>query len=278
MILAIVICVITDIIITVPVVPLYFAATELFSGADTGGISASNLPIYIASVVLLLVIIAVSAFVKHIFLMKLSDIPQISAPAGASAPDEDPRTRADALLSVFREEKYQKYSAEQWNALIISSFISSAIIVCTLFIFDIRLALAAVWPLPFSLILYLLCSKVKSSNPLYRKDRVQLDAMVCEYLHICDELKRNNAEEWYLKRLEKNISYAEFSAFRYNRSTILFSSLAGLLPQMALASTALAGAAFITSGTLSPELFILALLISSRAYIPLITALDSIKF
>ena len=141
-----------------------------------------------------------------------------------------------------------------------------------------RLALAAVWPLPFSLIFYLLSGKVRSSNPLYRKDKQQLEAVVGEYLYMCNELKSCNAEEWYLKRLEKDNSYAEFSALRYNRSTILFSSLARLIPEMALAATALAGAVFISSGTLSPEIFIFALLISSRAYIPLITALDSIKF
>lgn len=283
MILAIVICIITDIIFTLPAAILYLTAAETLSSADEGGISASNLPFYTAAVILLLIIIAVSAFAKHIVLMKLSNAPAANEDGSTdihrskALSDEDPKVRADAYLEIFKEEKLQRYNREQWNALIISAFVSSALIICTLFIFDIRMALAALWPLPFSLIFYLLCSKARSSNPLYRKDRQQLSTVVGEYLYMCDELKSNNAESWYLKRLEKDNSYAEFSAFRYNRSTILFSSLARLIPEMALASSALAGAAFIASGTLSPDIFILTLLISSRAYIPLITALDSIK-
>lgn len=157
------------------------------------------------------------------------------------------------------------------------SAISTVIVAVSLFFFDARMAIAAVWVIPVAFAITILSAKVQD-----RAGRRSMDAkMECadgiqECIETVRDLKANNAEERYLKGLEKKIAAVEKRAVEGEFTTAAFVVSASLVLKLGIATVALAGSALLADGGIDLLTFFMFLLVASRLYDPLQGALQNL--
>lgn len=138
------------------------------------------------------------------------------------------------------------------------------------------MALAALWVIPVSFLIVTLSFKVQ--DILGKK---QMDAkMACadgiqECLETVRDLKSNNAESAYLVGLDQKIKAVEKRAVISEFGTAAFVVSAQLILKLGIATVALVGSTLLIAGTLDLLTFFLFLLVASRLYDPLQTALQN---
>lgn len=98
------------------------------------------------------------------------------------------------------------------------SLISTTLVAICLFTIDFRMALAAVWVLPIAFTITFLSARIQEYfNRKSVAANVALESGVQECIESLQDLKANNAEESYLKGLDKKIDNVEKQAY-YNRT------------------------------------------------------------
>ena len=163
-----------------------------------------------------------------------------------------------------------------WIPEFFASIISTCLIAVSLFFFDWRLALAALWVLPVALALVGFSKRVQNWF-----GRQQMAAkMACadgiqECLETVRDLKSNNAEQAYLKGLNQKIRAVEVRAIKSELGAAMFVVTAGMLLKFGIATVALVGGVLLTQG-LPVLTFFMYLLLVSRLYDPMSSSLQNL--
>ena len=150
------------------------------------------------------------------------------------------------------------------------SVFSTVLIAVSLFFFDVRMALAALWVLPISLLTVGLSKKAQMRfNDRKTKTKVALEDGLQEYIEASKDLKSNNAENSYLAGFLKTADRYEKESMRAELGVAAYVVPAQLLLKVGIATTALVGAALLVQGSLSLLTFFMFLLVVSRLYEPM---------
>ena len=157
------------------------------------------------------------------------------------------------------------------------SLISTTLIAICLFAIDFRMALAAVWVLPIAFTITLFSARIQEYfNRKSVAANVALESGVQECIESLQDLKSNNAEERYLKGLDKKIDYVEKRHIITELGTALFVVSSTLILKFGIATVALVGSALLIRGEIDIPLFFMFLLVASRLYAPLEGALQNL--
>ena len=97
-----------------------------------------------------------------------------------------------------------------------------------------------------------------------------------EYIETVRDLKANNAEKGYLKGLSKKIKGVEKQSVTAELSTAVFVTSAGMILKLGIASVALTGSVLLTSGKIDVLTLFMFLLVASRLYDPMQSALQNL--
>lgn len=157
------------------------------------------------------------------------------------------------------------------------SIVSTVLVSISLFFFDWRMALAALWVLPISFAIVLLSSRVQE-----KLQRKSMDAkIICadgiqEYIETVRDLKANNAEENYLEGLDKKIRNIEKRSIITEFGMAAFVVSAQLILKLGIATVALVGSMLLVKGSLDILTFFMFLLVASRLYDPMQGALQNL--
>lgn len=150
------------------------------------------------------------------------------------------------------------------------SLISTTLIGIGLFFYDWHMALAAVWVLPIAFAITLFSARIQEYfNGKSAAANMALEDGVQECIESLQDLKANNAEERYLKGLNKKIDAAEKQHTIAELGTSLFVVSSTLILKLGIATIALTGSALLIRGEIDIPLFFLFLLVASRLYAPL---------
>ena len=165
-----------------------------------------------------------------------------------------------------------------WVPEFIGSLISTLLIVAGLFIFDWRMALASLWVLPVSFGIILASAGVMRS----RQEKVTEVSIVCsdgiqECLETLRDLKANNAEDEYLKGLDRKIKDVEKYTVIGELTNAVFHTCGRMVLKLGIATTVLAGGVLLADGKITLLTFFAFLILVSRVYDPLIAALDNLS-
>ncbi len=158
-----------------------------------------------------------------------------------------------------------------------ASIISTCLIAVSLFFYDWRLALAALWVLPVALLIVGLSKKAQ--NYFSRKQNMALIAVqdgVQECLETVRDLKSNNAEKEYLDGLFQKIDNLESRHMKSELGTAMFVVPAQMILKLGIATVALVGSMLLINGTLSLITFFMFLLVVSRIYEPMSFSLQNL--
>ena len=187
------------------------------------------------------------------------------------------RDLADLTSTIMADCEVLEKTCSHFIPGLFGSLISTVLIALGLFLFDWRMALAALWVIPVSAAI-VLCS--------YRvQDRVQSRTMavkmtcadgIQEYIESIRDLKASNAEQGYLGGLSQKIRAVEKQTIAAELTNAVFVTSAGTVLKLGIASVALTGSVLLLSGRIDVLTLFLFLLVASRLYDPMQGALQNL--
>ena len=187
------------------------------------------------------------------------------------------RDLADLTSTIMADCEVLEKTCSHFIPGLFGSLISTTLIALGLFVFDWRMALAALWVIPVSIAILLGSYKIQ--------DRVQAKTMavkmacadgIQEYLETIRDLKACNAEETYLRGLSQKIRNVESQTIRAELSNAVFVTSAGMVLKLGIASVALTGSTLLAKGDIDVLTLFLFLLVASRLYDPMQGALQNL--
>lgn len=187
------------------------------------------------------------------------------------------RDLADLTSTIMADCEVLEKTCSHFIPGLFGSLISTTIISVGLFAFDWRMALAALWVIPVSVLIVLLSYKIQDKT----QAKTMAVKMACadgiqEYIETVRDLKANNAEQNYLKGLSGKIKNVEKQNFKAELTNAVFVTGAGMVLKLGIASVAIVGAALLVNGSLSALTFFMFLLVASRLYDPMQAALQNL--
>ena len=187
------------------------------------------------------------------------------------------RDLADLTSTIMADCEVLEKTCSHFIPGLFGSLISTTIIAVGLFAFDWRMALAALWVIPVSVLIVLLSYKIQDKTQV----KTMAVKMACadgiqEYIETVRDLKANNAEQNYLKGLSGKIKNVEKQNLKAELINAVFVTGAGMVLKLGIASVAIVGAALLVNGSLSALTFFMFLLVASRLYDPMQTALQNL--
>lgn len=187
------------------------------------------------------------------------------------------RDLADLTSTIMADCEVLEKTCSHFIPGLFGSLISTTIISVGLFAFDWRMALAALWVIPVSVLIVLLSYKIQDKT----QAKTMAVKMSCadgiqEYIETVRDLKANNAEQNYLKGLSGKIKNVEKQNLKAELINAVFVTGAGTVLKLGIASVAIVGAALLVNGSLSALTFFMFLLVASRLYDPMQAALQNL--
>ncbi len=187
------------------------------------------------------------------------------------------RDLADLTSTIMADCEVLEKTCSHFIPGLFGSLISTTIISVGLFVFDWRMALAALWVIPVSVLVVLLSYKIQDKT----QAKTMAAKMACadgiqEYVETVRDLKANNAEKNYLKGLSEKIKNVEKQNLKAELTNAVFVTGAGMVLKLGIASVAIVGAALLVNGSLSALTFFMFLLVASRLYDPMQAALQNL--
>ncbi|MCM1284930.1 MAG: ABC transporter ATP-binding protein/permease [Acetobacter sp.] len=273
-------CVFQNISFMLPVSLLYYLVGDLLQG----GVEKNRIAFYAVGCVICIVLIMLSTWfqyngtylstyiesgVRRITLAeKLRKIPLSFF---------GKKDLADLTSTIMADCATLEQTGSHYVPGLIGSLISTTIIAIGMFFFDWRMSIAALWVLPVAFAIVGFSAKVQEKL----NDKAMAVKMACadgiqECIETSRDLKANNAEHSYLDGLTKKIKAVENRSVKNEFITAAFVVTAGLVLKLGIATTALAGAALLIKNEISVLTFFMYLLVVSRLYDPLQTALQNL--
>ena len=157
------------------------------------------------------------------------------------------------------------------------SMLSTIIVMIPIFIADWRMGLASLWVVPVS-ILIVFASRKAQNYFNRKKDRADLELQnnVQECIETIKDLKATNSEKEYMKKIKTNVRLVEKFHIQSELGVALFVVTAQMILKFGIATTALVGSILLIGGSLNMMIFFMFLLLVSRFYEPMATALQNL--
>lgn len=164
-----------------------------------------------------------------------------------------------------------------WVPEFVGSVVSTILIAICIFFFDWRMALASLWVLPVSFgILLLTSDMMRRSERKVQAAKMSSADGIQECLEAVRDLKANNAEAAYLKGLDKKIKTEERETVVSELTHAVCNTTARMILKLGIATTVLVGSILLVDGRITLLTLFAFLILVSRVYDPLISALDNL--
>lgn len=187
------------------------------------------------------------------------------------------KDRTDLTHVLLNDATAIEQSFSHFMPNFFGSMIFTVLIMIPIFFLDWRMAIASLWVVPVSLLIVLLSKKAQNHfNRKKDKEDLRLQDSVQECLETIKDLKAANGEKAYLKKIEKNVRQVEKYHIQAELGVAIFVVLAQMILKFGIATTALVGSLLLIDGSLDVLVFFLFLLLVSRLYEPLATALQNL--
>ena len=273
-------CVLQNLSFMFPVGLLYYLVGDLMNGGVPGG----KIPFYVAGCVVCIGLILLTTFFQYnatyFATYKESGIRRITL---AEHLRKIPlsffgkKDLADLTSTIMADCTFLEQSFSHFIPELAGSIISTVLISVGLLFTDWRMALAALWVLPVAFAIVGFSAKIQENlNQKAMDVKMACADGIQECIETVRDLKANNAEQAYLKGLEKKIRAVEYRSILNEFGLAAFVVSASLVLKLGIATVALLGAVLLIQGSLSVLTFFMFLLVVSRLYDPLQGALQNL--
>ncbi|MDE6203974.1 MAG: ABC transporter ATP-binding protein/permease, partial [Lachnospiraceae bacterium] len=273
-------CVLHNLSLMLPVVLLYNLISDLLDGGIPDGKSV----FYTAGLVIALGFIMLTCYIQYnatFFATYVeSGVRRISL---AEKLRKIPlsffgkKDLADLTNVIMADCASLESGLSHWVPELVGSVLSTLLIAVGIFIFNWRMALASLWVLPVSFgILFLTSGIMKRSERKVNQAQVSCADGIQECLEVVRDLKANNAENGYLKGLDAKIKTVEEQTVFSELTHAVCNTFARMVLKLGIATTVLAGGMLLADGQITLLTLFAFLILVSRVYDPLISALDNL--
>ena len=273
-------CVLQNLSFMFPVGLLYYLVSDLMNGGVPGG----KIPFYVAGCVVCIGLILLTTFFQYnatyFATYKESGVRRITL---AEHLRKIPlsffgkKDLADLTSTIMADCTFLEQSFSHFIPELAGSIISTILISIGLLFTDWRMALAALWVLPVAFAIVGFSAKIQENlNQKAMDVKMACADGIQECIETVRDLKANNAEQAYLKGLEKKIRAVEHRSILNEFGLAVFVVSASLVLKLGIATVALVGAVLLMQGSLSVLTFFMFLLVVSRLYDPLQGALQNL--
>ncbi len=260
-----------DIVLMLPVGLLFFLVKDLMEG------NALNAWGYIWKIGACLLAVAAMEYVKYNY--QFVTVYQESGRRRISLAEKlrrlplsffGKKDLADLTSTIMADAATIETGTSHWVPELIGSMISTTLIGISLFFFDWRMALAAVWVIPVAISIVLFSSKFQNRfNRRNVQAKVELADSIQEGLEAFQDIRANDAESKYLQGLWPRIDLVEKRAVQAELGVAVFVVSGQMILKLGIATIALVGAMLLSAGSLDVLTFFMFLLVASRLYDPM---------
>ena len=273
-------CVLQNLSFMFPVGLLYYMVGDLMNG----GVPGEKIPFYVVGCVVCIGLILLTTFFQYnatyFATYKESGVRRITL---AEHLRKIPlsffgkKDLADLTSTIMADCTFLEQSFSHFIPELAGSIISTVLISIGLLFTDWRMALAALWVLPVAFAIVGFSAKIQENlNQKAMDVKMACADGIQECIETVRDLKANNAEQAYLKGLEKKIRAVEYRSILNEFGLAAFVVSASLVLKLGIATVALVGAVLLMQGSLSVLTFFMFLLVVSRLYDPLQGALQNL--
>ena len=272
MVKAIVAVTISDIVLMVPVGSLYLLASDILKGT----IARDRISLYIGgTVAALLLIILTSYFQYNATFLSTYIESGVRRRTLAEKLRKLPlsffgkKDLADLTNTIMGDCAWLETASSHFIPELIGAMISTTIVVISLFFFDLRMTLAAVWVLPVAFLV------VFAARPITMRFNCRDESQ--EGLETLRDLKSYNATETYMVGLNQKIKAVESHSVSSEFVNAVFVCSAQMILKLGIGVVALTGGILFSRGEISALTFFMYLLVVSRMYDPFQVALQNLS-
>ncbi|MDM8301508.1 ABC transporter ATP-binding protein [Collinsella tanakaei] len=179
------------------------------------------------------------------------------------------RDLADLTETLMTDVKTTEHAYSHVLPELYGAYVTLAVAAVGLFAFDWRLAVASLWSCPVGLAI--LFGARRTLQPMMEKTRMRGLATsedIQEALECVREVRATNQEDRYLEHIHADVDAAERQAARSEVACGVCVNGAQIVLRLGLATTVLAGAAFILEGSCTFMTLFAFLIVVSRIYAP----------
>lgn len=281
MVKAIVAVTISDIVLMFPVGILYLLASDILKGT----IGRDRMPLYIGgTVAALLLIIMTSYFQYNATFLSTYIESGVRRRTLAEKLRKLPlsffgkKDLADLTNTIMGDCAWLETASSHFIPELIGAMISTTIVVISLFFFDLRMTLAAVWVLPVAFLVVFAARPITMRlNEKATKYKINCMDGIQEGLETLRDLKSYNATETYMVGLNQKIKAVESHSVSSEFVNAVFVCSAQMILKLGIGVVALTGGILFSRGEISALTFFMYLLVVSRMYDPFQVALQNLS-
>lgn len=272
---------ISNLVLMLPVGLLYKLSSYLLEG----NLKKSELPFFIIAIVITLILVAVTTFIQYNATFLSTYVESGIRRRGLAEKLRKlplsffgKKDLADLTNTIMTDCATIETASSHWIPELAGALLSTSIIVISLFFFDWRMALAAVWVMPVAFIIVLLSRKtMKKVQNKTVKYRVECLSGIQEGLECLRDLKSYNMTDTYMDGLETKIRNVEKHAVVAEFTNAAFVCSAQMILKFGIATVAVTGSTLLIKGDISVLTFFMFLLVVTRMYEPLQISLQNLS-
>lgn len=184
---------------------------------------------------------------------------------------------ADLTNTIMSDCSLIETGSSHWIPELVGSIVSAAIVVISLFFFDWRMALAAVWVMPVAFIIVISSKTVMSKvHDKTMKYRVECLDGIQEGLETLRDLRSYNMTDTYMEGLNRKIKAVENHAIVAEFANAAFVCSAQMILKLGIGTVAVVGSSLLIKGEISVLTLFMFLLVVTRMYEPFQIALQNV--
>lgn len=184
---------------------------------------------------------------------------------------------SDLTSTIMADCATIETASSHWIPELFGSCISTLLVAISLFFFDWRMAIAALWVLPVSFIIVICSGNVQKKLGRHQmKLKMACADGIQECLETVRDLRANSAEDDYMVGLDKKIKALEKHSIVTELGTAVFVASAQMILKLGIATVALTGGILLSKGSLDVLTFFMFLLLVSRLYDPMQVSLQNL--
>ncbi|MEI3327933.1 MAG: ABC transporter transmembrane domain-containing protein [Thomasclavelia sp.] len=177
------------------------------------------------------------------------------------------RDLSDLTTTILSDVTGMEQALSHFIPEFFGSIASTILLSLSMFFFDFKMALAAVWCVPVSFLLVIL-AKRKLSNAGFKDRQKQLVRIekIQEGMETIRDLKANHFVDEYLTEVDQVIDDCEKSQIKTELTNALFVVSSQLILKLGIATVVIYGVTSLIDHTIDLKIFMLFLIVASRLY------------
>lgn len=270
-------CTISYLILAMSIGVLYYFCVDFIIPSINGEGVDISIPLYVGEFIIVAVLIYIAHYIQYN--MTFFNTYKESARLRISLAEHlrkiplsffGQRDISDLTTTMLGDISYMEQALSHFIPEFVGSIVSTSLLSLSMFFFDVKMALAAIWCVPVSFIMILIARKrLYKMHMTNNAKQLQRAAFIQEGIESIRDLKANSFTDQYLKEVDKSIDDAEKQQIKAELLNAFFVVGAQLILKLGIVSVVLVGIHLLVQDEITLTTFLLFLIVASRLYDPL---------